>query len=322
MCLAVLAPPNTALSRERLSNGWDSNPDGGGYAFIDEVTGQIVVRKHLTWQGFITGYAQDQRDNPRSPFIVHERFGTHGTKNLYNVHPFRVDDHTVVIHNGIINCVMTDKIRSDTRTFVEDYLAKLPETWFDDEAMVDLVSDFIGSGSKLVILTTHPDAESNTYIINQKAGHWDKGSWWSNSTYKTSFKRSTTTSITPRVGGWDYDSLDDYWQRREYGVSRPGSGVQTVAAGGMVVEDDDDVFGDDIDARMEITHCYVCEEELIEHCCFDCEWCALCDKDLWKCGCGDQKDVFNAYIEYLESEEDWEKFKAKHAEEVEEVVIG
>ena len=296
MCLAIAAPAHTPLSRERLSNAWDNNPDGGGYAFIDD-DGKIVVRKHLEWQGFIAGYVQDQRANPRSPFIVHERFATHGQTNAFNVHPFHVDEHTVVIHNGIINCVMSDTVRSDTRTFVEDYLAKLPPTWFDDDCLVDMVSDYIGSGNKLVVLTIHPEAEHAVYIINEKAGHWDRGAWWSNKTYERSyFRKSSTTTKTPMLG-WDSKD-DDEWEEyfdKKYGTSRPGAGVQSVSAGAIVEPDPE---------WDDPTQCDLCDGELQALCCFDCEYCALCQKDMWTCGCADHSDVFQAYLNWLDTDRD------------------
>jgi hypothetical protein len=46
--------------------------------------------------------------------------------------------------------------------------------------MLDMLDAFIGGGSKLVFLNDNDDY----FIVNEQAGHWNMGCWFSNSSYK------------------------------------------------------------------------------------------------------------------------------------------
>lgn len=121
---------------------------------------------------------------PDSYAIWHSRIATHGVRNESNCHPFRVggSDITYLAHNGVLSVTQEkDDKRSDTRVFAEEVLPKLGGVCsLDDPTIFNMVSDW-ARGSKMAILTLDPNAEHQLYIINEKAGEWDKeGVWWSN----------------------------------------------------------------------------------------------------------------------------------------------
>jgi len=80
--------------------------------------------------------------------------------------------------------------RSDTKEFVEDYLDKLPFGFWHDEQckmLLDRAARF--SSSKFVLLTP----EKNVQIYNANAGEYDKGRWFSNTSYKYARVRTRRT---------------------------------------------------------------------------------------------------------------------------------
>src|SRR5690606_7535958 len=116
--------------------------------------------------------------------------------------------------------------RSDTRTFAEDYLAKLPPSWLDSDTLTDLVDDYIGQ-SKLVILTKSEECRKDWYIIGEKRGSWKDNVWYSNRSYtvagkgsadprKAGAKSGTGKSGTGKsplgIDSWWDDWSDDGWK--------------------------------------------------------------------------------------------------------------
>lgn len=275
MCLAVYQQAGAEPEFSELIAAWDNNSDGGGFAhFADD--GSIQVYKTMDLLAFLENYEEAwQKYGQDSPFILHFRLATHGTTDEYNVHPFAVDANTVVAHNGIINTLgqeKTDK-RSDTHFFVQEYLRRLPERWYEDPFISDMIERYIGTGSKLVVLTNHESAKSPGYIFNQKAGHWRDGMWFSNYSYlgygvRSTFNKSQATSKAkpvspskPTVLGTP-ETDDD----KEAGDSARPFGVVTVSAGGLVVE---------------VADCTLCgKDDFFDknaQYCDRCDWCSWCD---------------------------------------------
>lgn len=184
MCVAMYCNVGHVLSETQIRTSWQNNPDGAGFAYVDS-TGTLQTFRTMKLGAFVNAYrVATERNASRSDFVVHFRLATHGTTDVDNVHPFHMDGQTLVAHNGILPTPTLGDGRSDTATFVQDYLPKLGPTWFDVPEMWELVSEYC-VGSKLIILTTNPDAKNGAYIVNESAGHWsdDGGIWFSNGTY-------------------------------------------------------------------------------------------------------------------------------------------
>ena len=130
-------------------------------------------------------YTTFKAEYPESPFILHMRISTQGKVDLNNVHPFPVDENTVMAHNGIIPATSTAKAKkdhpdiSDTKLFVDEVLPQLSDNWLDHEWTVNMVEDAIGH-SKLAFLTVNPALEHQLYILNSHMGDWIEGIWFSN----------------------------------------------------------------------------------------------------------------------------------------------
>ena len=248
MCLAIFQPAGKQIDPEHLYNGWVNNPDGAGLIYFDE-NWKLQQYKTLKWEKFSRMYEQLwEQYGAKSPFAIHFRWATHGSKTIENVHPFRVSDSSMLIHNGVIDCHIPDKKMSDTAAFARDYLGALPELWFDSKQLFHMVEDFC-VGSKLVVMTDHPDAEYCAYIVNQKNGIWhDDGIWYSNSGFQSSR------------------------QKMFFGSK-------------AVSKYTDEDLVDDLDA-MDVEVCQLCRVEAVfDDVCYECETCQRCMEDESCCEC-------------------------------------
>lgn len=174
MCLLIYSPHgHIPASHRRI--GLVANPHGWGYAFARR--GKIVMRHGLLDSAERASW---EADHVNGPVIWHARIATHGSVGLDNCHPFRVPGHPLVVgHNGIISECGSDKKRSDTRTLCEDVLAGLSIGWESNQSTLRMLGAFIG-WSKLAILRT----DGEVTLVNEHMGHWRKGIWYSNSSYR------------------------------------------------------------------------------------------------------------------------------------------
>lgn len=202
MCIAIYKPANTVIDRETLHRCYLKNRDGCGFAYFTN-QGDLRIIKAMDFKSFYEDYELHSVINSDRPFLIHFRIATHGTVDLYNCHPFQIDDSHVMIHNGIIHNIRKcpDKLRSDTQMFVDDILKELPKGWSANFGITNLIEDYIGS-SKVVVL----DVNDNVSIYNEQKGEWANGVWYSNSGYKEVIK----------TYHWD---TDDYYSQR-YGEKK------------------------------------------------------------------------------------------------------
>ena len=206
ICVAIAQYRGAAtLTPAELSAGWETNPHGGGFAYVNS-DGFIETFKSMDKSKFIDAYlAAHAEYGDSSAFIVHMRIATHGKIDISTAHPFTVrlqgEGEMVFAHNGIISCVdhLTNNDTSDTMAFRDSVLEYLDDNWLDNDVLVDMIDDLIG-WSKLVFLTTSPKLEHELYIVNEKAGHWTDAGWFSN--------KSCVVTSTPVK--YDMDSWDDY----------------------------------------------------------------------------------------------------------------
>lgn len=184
MCVAILALPGKMLGNKELFSGWSSNPDGGGFAYVD-VEGKLKVGKgYMKYGEFkmaLDEALQFRADD--SPLLVHFRIGTSGTKDGNNTHPFEFTPEKgpkgAMIHNGILFTPSAARggtgaeKKSDTSVVVSEL-----GTLFELErlqARRDSVGNAIGS-NKLAFLFE----DKNYVIINEDRGFWEDGIWHSN----------------------------------------------------------------------------------------------------------------------------------------------
>ncbi len=183
MCLAIAKPAGVVIPEHTLHAGWVANSDGGGYAFVRE--GVVEIRKGFgKWKDFIESYNASFEDNKDSPFAIHFRIRSTGSKELTNTHPFRFK-HGCMIHNGTISGTQADNFEgsTDTQKFIERFGNHFS---YDFVAKHKKDLDSAVGYNKLVFL--YPD--KRYVIINESNGVTHNGAWYSNHSFK---KRNTTT---------------------------------------------------------------------------------------------------------------------------------
>lgn len=184
MCILVLKDVGTTISKKILKKCHTSNPDGMGFAYVNEDehgVRRIRTKKNMTFGNFYKRFRIAERENPASPFIIHARITTSGGTRIENNHPFKVDSKHVFGHNGIINSMSKELEgnESDTRAFNRLILRNLDEGWMYNKVTKTLIESFIGH-SKLAVLNTDYDYT----IYNEGMGEWKDGIWYSNTSYK------------------------------------------------------------------------------------------------------------------------------------------
>jgi glutamine amidotransferase len=180
MCLAIYKPADTAPDWVAYKNGIDSNPDGWGFAVIDN--GELLTACGM---GGFDEFRHNLEPFSHCQAIIHFRWATHGTKDTTNCHPFFVDD-LAVIHNGIVNIsTKSDETKSDTWHFVDAVLTPMyhRDRDFFLRSEVIYTQELAHNTSKFVFLRADGKHSIWNYndCITEKDGHW-----YSNSAYLSS----------------------------------------------------------------------------------------------------------------------------------------
>lgn len=145
------------------------------------VDGKVNIRKgFLKEEEFEKAYLEAaDKYAADSPSLIHMRIRTSGTVSAKNCHPFKIKGGAM-IHNGIMFTPTGERagtpkdLKSDTRVFTEALYNVLALE--DVKRAAKGITEAIGWGNKLAFL--YDDKE--TYIINEDAGTWDNGIWFSN----------------------------------------------------------------------------------------------------------------------------------------------
>lgn len=187
MCLLTFFPEGAQPDCNALLNGAVVNDDGHGFAIV--VRDRIIIRRNMNADRLVEDFALMRRFHPDGPALFHSRYGTHGSNDKSNVHPFHVggDDRTVVAHNGIMPTLLQPAKgdpRSDTRITAEEFLPMNPFGSLTSKRARSKLGSWITGGNKLVILTVDPRFRGNAFIINEQAGIWDGDVWYSNGGYR------------------------------------------------------------------------------------------------------------------------------------------
>lgn len=195
MCIAIFKPAAESISDEILKTCYQNNSDGCGFAYVNTDNNgvkKIIVKKTMDFEVFLRQYHRAVRVAPDSAFLIHFRIRTHGTTDVFNCHPFMVDDNHVFVHNGIIRGMRYDAKKSDTQMFNEDYLQQLPDGWMFSNGITKLIENTIDF-NKIVVM----DIDENVNIYNEKKGEWSNRVWYSNNGYKprSYVRQGSTTGV-------------------------------------------------------------------------------------------------------------------------------
>lgn len=219
MCIAIAKPIGVDIpSDEILTNCFNNNPDGAGFAFNHN--NEVVIRKgYMKLKDFLDAFHKyDEKFGFKNRgVLIHTRITTHGGTNPQMCHPFPINSDEgalkkieyvspyAVIHNGIISLTSSEatkkKDMSDTAIFVQKYLTKIAKNknWFNNKANMELVYELIDS--KMAVLN------GKGKIVMTNGFTEDNGIFYSNSSYKENRYK--------RVYDWDW--YDEWEYSNSYG---------------------------------------------------------------------------------------------------------
>lgn len=217
MCIAIWKDKDLTISKERLQECFNSNPDGAGFMYIDNK--QLKMQKgFFKFNDFWEAYEPLQSKK----CVIHFRIKTHGAINVDNCHPFEISPALGFVHNGVISGYGEGDI-SDTRDFNNLILKPMVAKWGNlalfEPAIKHLIEERIGY-SKLIFL----DKQGKHNIFNEEKGVWDEDVWYSNTSYKT--KAVVVPTQSNLYGKQSYQYYPTY-------VKPPLSGVATAAKSGV-----------------------------------------------------------------------------------------
>ena len=241
MCIAILNTKISTLKKDTLKNCWLNNGDGAGILYIDNNQSMQVFKEMTDFDKFYEEYLHIKKNYGKRNIVLHFRISTHGKVNATNCHPFLVDEGLGFVHNGMIHTVPVSKEYSDTYMFNECILKKFKPGFEYDQDILDLLAEYIGTGSKLIFLN-----KDNDYaIVNEKAGHWSDGCWFSNSSYK-------------QVNNWvDYGGVKKY-KGSSYNSYFNDTNWNTIDVKETKTSKSYNDFYDDDDFQDSISQCKCC----------------------------------------------------------------
>lgn len=213
MCLAIYKPAGMFVKEEYLRNGFANHSDGAGIAWSEG--GKLHIKKGIFNADEVVELYNQVKD---FHCLIHFRKATHGKVDEANCHPFLFNDGKLaLIHNGVLPIECTIEGMSDTAHYVKLVIEPLIKRYnipINDGCLNYLISTSIGTG-KMAIMTETGD----TYVINPEKGEWDTGVWYSNTSYKWSYKSNTTyPPYTPPNSSSSYPPTQTYksrnWKKR------------------------------------------------------------------------------------------------------------
>lgn len=302
MCLLTYTEAGEWPDMEKLEDASAINGDGFGWSIVHD--GRLRRGASMSIDEALTTYSVALRES-NGPSMFHLRWATHGVKDLTNVHPFKADrGRTMIGHNGIIDNVKTFGTESDTAAFVRRYWPSWANRDFDKPETFRHLERWIGSGNKLVILTTDPRYKSDHYIVNEKAGHWDNGTWYSNTSYRWceytysapyvpyAIPLGTVPGGCPAYAeGCLCDECRARWARVKGYVTPDCKGYANACQCADCSDRDTNLPGEYYPVRCGVCRTeYITEASTAKPVCPTCGVCWYCDSDQYACLC-DQGEI-------------------------------
>lgn len=193
MCLLTFLPAGVRPDLQALANGAVLNDDGHGFAIV--TTTGLLVRRGMNADRLIDEFAAARTRHPDGDALFHSRLATAGRIDVANCHPYAVggDQRTVLAHNGILPIrVRRRDPRSDTKLAAEELIPSLGS--LRHRRTRRRLQQWMGPANKIVILTVDRRFRHTSYLLNEHAGEWANGIWYSNRDY--------LPSPDPLIGRW------------------------------------------------------------------------------------------------------------------------
>ena len=206
MCILIKITNKESFSKEEFYQAWKSNPDWWWIAFRKNKDKKLSIWKFMSVDEMYSVYERIPL-NEWDEIILHFRIWTSWTKDEYNVHPFKLNNKTVLFHNWVIQSPTPRDNMSDTHT-LSDNIEKLKLTndeIFEDDWVIDmLLKHKINWYNKFIIISTSHPAK----IYWSNLWHYRDWNWFSNNSYKI-YKTPAKIYNFP-------DDEDNSWYYQDY----------------------------------------------------------------------------------------------------------
>lgn len=199
MCLLIYKPANHDVPEDWLENGFYTNPDGAGLAWVTR-KGKIAYWRSTSqdFDKFFKAYTPVKD----CAMLIHFRLSTGGGKTKANCHPFALGERMALAHNGVLSCTSATFRQSDTSVLVDMIKCFMGERLDDligDDGLAARFEKLIGANNKIAVLR----GDGAYRIFNEQAGHWKGGVWYSNQGYLYDpYPMRVTTSMTDYADDW------------------------------------------------------------------------------------------------------------------------
>lgn len=214
MCVIAFSEKGKDIpTEEQIRKMWRANPDGAGYAYVNN-RGKVIYRKgFMTVDDLLKDLSEPEKFK-NTNFAIHFRIGTSGKNDERTCHPFPVsnnfgdlvkttgEEDAVLFHNGVIGeGGLVNKLSSDTQDFVVAFapmLAKFNQSKARDKYIAEFTK-----GNRLLVMY-----KNNKFKM---FGDWKKDGdlYVSNETYKSYGFGSYS------YYGYDYDDYDYWWKDQD-----------------------------------------------------------------------------------------------------------
>ncbi len=208
MCIIIHKPAGATLALSTVLHGYQRNDDGWG--MIARTPEGLVVRRDFGRDAdlsLIDTYAELQQHE----LTIHCRIGTSGDLSIINTHPFNVTGDTWLFHNGVIDIARNDKRYCDTYHVAASFRSVFETEGVDATELIRspeyaAAMAAFAKTSKLVFVDP-----LGIVIVNEQAGFWEDGCWFSNASADSSYVSpytwtSAATGAASRL--YDRDGCD------------------------------------------------------------------------------------------------------------------
>lgn len=220
MCLLIYKPPGKKITKEAFERGFRINSDGGGFAWVEN--GKVFIRKPF-WS--VDEMWKEYVEHEDHQMIVHFRITTHGGTSADNCHPFDAGGGWAMGHNGMIALASPQTGESDTRAYIREFIAPITNVdpdFIKQDAIPKIMERHIGH-SKLVFI----NGKGEHLIVNEAAGTWDEGIWYSNCSFRAA--RSTATTTTQHNNTYNaHDTDSTRWRSTNNGGFQQNMGGSSI----------------------------------------------------------------------------------------------
>lgn len=178
MCIAIYKPAGKTIPEQQLREAYVANPDGWGYSFYADFSGIKVFQSVIIdFELFYYSYKVWEE----LQHLIHFRTASSGKIGEQYCHPFYVNDNLVFVQNGNLPEFGVLREQQDDRTdiqrFNDEVLKKWPDNFLEIPKYRNLLERYNKECmSKMIFM----DSAGKVTIINEQAGEWVDGCWYSN----------------------------------------------------------------------------------------------------------------------------------------------